>query len=130
MSPFVIPKRVAARLEKIQRYFLWGGGALVNKPHLLSWSVVCLEKVKAWLGFRSLGTFNKALLGKWSWRFATERNPLWKQVIIGKCGQEDEGWCTNGVRERYGVGAGKAIRNMVGRISRLECISRLVLETG
>ena len=63
MSLFVIPKRVVARLAKIQRDFLWGGRALVNKPHLLSWSVVCLEKVKGELGFRSLGTFNKALLG-------------------------------------------------------------------
>ena len=111
MSLFVIPKRVTARLEKIQRDFLWGGGALVNKPHLLSWSVVCLEKVKGGLGFRSLGTFSKALLWKWSWRFAIERNPLWKQVIVGKYGQEDEGWCTNGVRERHGVGVWKAIKN-------------------
>ena len=113
MSLFVIPKRVVARLAKIQRDFLWGGRALVNKPHLLSWSVVCLEKVKGELGFRSLGTFtfNKALLGKWSWRFATKRNPLWKQVIVGKYGQEDEGWCTNEERERYGVGVWKALRN-------------------
>ena len=63
MSLFVIPKRVASRLEKIQSDFLWDERALVNKPHLLSWSVVCLEKVKGRLGFRSLGTFNKALLG-------------------------------------------------------------------
>ncbi|RVW63334.1 hypothetical protein CK203_058258 [Vitis vinifera] len=55
MSPFVVPKRVAARLENIQRI--------------------------------SFG------------------------VIVGKYGQEDEGWCTNGVRERYGVGVWKAIRN-------------------
>ena len=86
MSLFVIPKRVASRLEKIQSDFLWDERALVNKPHLLSWSVVCLEKVKGRLGFRSLGTFNKALLGKWSWRFAIERNPLWKRVIVGKYG--------------------------------------------
>ena len=78
MSLFVIPKRVAARLEKIQRDFLWGGGALVNKPHLLSYLVVCLEKVKRELSFRSLGTFNKALLGKWSWIFVTKRNHLSK----------------------------------------------------
>ena len=32
MSFFVIPKRVIIRLERIQRNFLWGGGALVNKP--------------------------------------------------------------------------------------------------
>ena len=86
MSLFVIPKRVASRLEKIQSDFLWDERALVNKSHLLSWSVVCLEKVKGRLGFRSLGTFNKALLGKWSWRFAIERNPLWKRVIVGKYG--------------------------------------------
>ena len=111
MSFFVIPKRIATRLEKIQRDFHWGGGALVNKSHLLSWLVVCLEKVKGGLGFGSLGTFNKALLGKWSWRFAIERNPLWKRVLVGKYGQEDEGWCTNGVRERHGVGVWKAIKN-------------------
>ncbi|WJZ87673.1 hypothetical protein VitviT2T_007039 [Vitis vinifera] len=34
LSRFVIPKRVCARLEKIQKDFLWGGGALENKPHL------------------------------------------------------------------------------------------------
>ena len=32
MSLFVIPRRVVARLEKIQRDFLWGGGALEQKP--------------------------------------------------------------------------------------------------
>ena len=55
-----------ARLEKIERDFLWGGGALVNKPHLLSWSAVCMEKTKRDLGFRNLPSFNKDLLGKWS----------------------------------------------------------------
>ena len=44
MSLFVIPKRVVIRLEKIQRDFLWGGGALVNKPHLVNQSIVCLDK--------------------------------------------------------------------------------------
>ena len=95
---------VVARLEKIERDFLWGGGALVNKPHLLSWSIVCMEKTKRDLGFRNLPSFNKALLGKWSWRYATKRDPLWKRVIVGKYGQEDGGWCMKRVRERYEVG--------------------------
>ncbi|RVW58237.1 LINE-1 reverse transcriptase-like [Vitis vinifera] len=33
---------VKRRLEKIQRDFLWGGGNLERKPHLVRWEVVCL----------------------------------------------------------------------------------------
>ncbi|KAL6343505.1 hypothetical protein AAG906_024870 [Vitis piasezkii] len=31
------------RLEKIQRDFLWGGGVLEKKPHLVNWSSVCAD---------------------------------------------------------------------------------------
>ena len=50
-----------------------------------------MEKQKGGLGFRSLVLFNKALLGKWSWRFVRERNPLWKWVIVGKYGLQEGG---------------------------------------
>ncbi|KAL6322332.1 hypothetical protein AAG906_007885 [Vitis piasezkii] len=96
-----VEERVAARLEKIQRDFLWEGGGLVNKPHLVKRSIFCMEKQKGGLGFRSLPLFNKALLGKWSWRFVKERDTLWKLVIIGKYG----------VKGRFGLGVWKAIRN-------------------
>ncbi|RVW53553.1 hypothetical protein CK203_092415 [Vitis vinifera] len=66
---------------KIQRDFLWGGGALENKPHL------------------------------WLWRFANENESLWKQIISSKYDLQDGGWCSKGVRDRYGVGVWKAIRN-------------------
>ena len=32
---FSLPKRVKLRIEQIQRNFLWGGGALEQKPHLV-----------------------------------------------------------------------------------------------
>ena len=67
--------------------------------------------MKRGLRFRTLGTFNKALLGKWFWRFVIEKNPIWKWVIVGKYGQEDGVWCMNGVREKYKVGVWKANRN-------------------
>ena len=111
VSLFVTPKRVAARLEKIQRYFLWGGGDLEKKPHLVNWSIVCLEKHNGGLGFKNLSLFNKALLGKWFWRFVKERNPLWKRVIVGKYGIQEGEWCIEEVRGRYGVRVWKAIRN-------------------
>ena len=65
MSIFQLPRVVRMRLEQIQKDFLWGGGALEQKPHLVRWAIVCLEKIKGGLGVKGLGTFNRALLGKW-----------------------------------------------------------------
>ena len=50
MSLFYLPRKVRLRLKKIQRDFLWGGGALVQKPHLVRWNLVCLDKKKGGLG--------------------------------------------------------------------------------
>ncbi|RVW66702.1 Origin of replication complex subunit 2 [Vitis vinifera] len=62
------------------------------------------------LGVRSLVLLNKALLCKWSWRFAVEREALWRQVISAKYGEEEGGWRSCVVRGSYGVGLWKAIR--------------------
>ena len=53
---------------------------------------------------------NIALLSKWNWWFANEREILWKQVISQKYGEEDEGWRSCKVSKIYGVGLWKAIR--------------------
>ncbi|RVW69835.1 putative ribonuclease H protein [Vitis vinifera] len=99
------------RLEKIQRDFIWGSGALENKPHLVSWKVIYATKKDGGLGICNLAIFNKALLGKWLWRFANENESPWKQIISSKYDLQDGGWCSKGVRDRYGVGVWKAIRN-------------------
>ena len=57
----------------------------------MNWSLVCADMRQGSLGIHSLVTLNKALLGKWSWRFAVERDSLWKQVIIDKFGVEEGG---------------------------------------
>ena len=110
MSLFYLPRKVRLRLEKIQRDFLWGGGALIQKPHLVRWNLVCLEKRKGGLSVRNLALMNIALLSKWNWRFANEIEAFWKQVISHKYGEEEGGWCTRAVTGRYGVGLWKAIR--------------------
>ena len=72
LSLFRMSKIVCSRLEKIQRDFLWDGGNLERKPHLVNWKTVCLEKSRGGLGVRGLSVMNQALLCKWCWRFANE----------------------------------------------------------
>ncbi|RVW51870.1 putative ribonuclease H protein [Vitis vinifera] len=102
---------ISLTLERIQRGFLWGGGALERKIHLVRWELVCLEKDNGGLGVKSLSILNKALLCKWSWRFAMEREAFWNQVIRGKYGEEQGGWSSKEARgEGHGVGLWKTLR--------------------
>ena len=94
MSLFRLPKGVHNRLEKIQRDFLWGGGSLERKIHLVNWNYARSSKEKGGLGIRSLSTINRALLRKWVWRFATEESSIWKEVISLKYKVEEGGWFT------------------------------------
>ena len=109
MSLMRIPRVVRLRFEKIQRDFLWGGGALEKRPHLVKWDVVRSHKMKGGLGIRNFSILNRALLCKWSWRFAVERKSFWKLIISRKYGEEG-GWISREVREGYGVGLWKEIR--------------------
>ena len=77
---------MASRIDKIQRDFLWGGMGEGKKFHLVNWNQVCQPINLGGLGIRNLRVFNKALLGKWLWRFGTEREALWRQVIVAKYG--------------------------------------------
>ncbi|RVW53642.1 putative ribonuclease H protein [Vitis vinifera] len=109
MSIFRMPKVVARRLEKVQRDFLWGGGNMEGEIHLVKWEVVCTDKDKGGLGLRKLAMLNKALLGKWIWRYACDKDNLWKQVIKVKYGQEGLGWRLKKANEAVGVGVWKEI---------------------
>ena len=110
LSLFRMPKLVCSRLEKIQRGFLWGGGNLESKPHLVNWKTVFLEKSRGGFGVRGLSKMNQALLCKECWRFSNERDTLWRLVISTKFGEEDGGWNTRDIRGGYGSGLWKDIR--------------------
>ena len=65
---------------------MWGSDSEVPKYHLLNWQTVCSPIHCGGLGIRSLSVFNKALLGKWLWRFASETDRLWRILIAEKYG--------------------------------------------
>ena len=81
---------------------------------------MCLSKEKGGLGIRSLATMNKALLGKWVWRFAVEDNPMWKKVITLKYHIEEGGWSTKESMGNFGVGLWKDIGNATRKL-RQDC---------
>jgi hypothetical protein len=70
LSP--IPVSVAKHIEKIQSNFLWGGFGEEFKYHLVKWLKVCTLIKEGGLGIRNLLVFNRALLGKWLWRYGVE----------------------------------------------------------
>ena len=86
LSLFPIPVGVAHRIEKIQRDFLWGGLGEDFKYHLVSWDRVCTPLCYGGLGIRKLLLYNQALLGKWIWRYAREKEALWRKIVDLKYG--------------------------------------------
>ena len=50
-----------------------------NKMHLVKWSIDSREISKGDLGIRSLSSLNKALLGKWCWKYSLEGETFWKR---------------------------------------------------
>ncbi|XP_026436570.1 uncharacterized protein LOC113334557 [Papaver somniferum] len=76
MSLFEMPISVARNLEKIMRNFLWNDNKGRKKIHPVKWEV-----------------FNHALLAKWSWRYATEDDVLWRKIIEEKYGTSNPFWC-------------------------------------
>ena len=109
LSLFRMPQKICTRRERIQRQFLWGGGSLEKKPHLVKWTTVCTEKKNGGIGLRNFFRLNKVLLCKWSWRFANEKNALWRKVISCKYGETSGGWHICYIRGGFGVGLWKDI---------------------
>ena len=58
-SLFTIPKSVVARLESIQKNFLWRSSEGSFKYPLVAWEKVCLPVEMGGLGIRSAVSFNR-----------------------------------------------------------------------
>ncbi|MBA0764641.1 hypothetical protein Gotri_013968, partial [Gossypium trilobum] len=92
MSLFNAPVTIIKKINKIRRNFLWGNTKGKNKMAKVDWNIVCKPKVKGGAGVVNLGVKNKALLAKWSWRFAFEKEALWRKVILVKYGSKVQRW--------------------------------------
>ena len=86
---------MAAKIERLQRDFLWPGVGKGKRYHLVSWDAVCKPRVKGGLGIGKIPLRNCALLGKWLWRYPRESTTLWHQVILSIYGTHSNGWDAN-----------------------------------
>ncbi|KAH1114716.1 hypothetical protein J1N35_008094 [Gossypium stocksii] len=84
LSIFQAPATVINKIDKIRRNFLWGRVGSVNKMLRIKWSLICLPKNKGGAGVVDIRFKNKSLLAKWCWRYALEREALWRKIIAAK----------------------------------------------
>uniref|UniRef100_A0A2N9EUT4 Uncharacterized protein n=1 Tax=Fagus sylvatica TaxID=28930 RepID=A0A2N9EUT4_FAGSY len=95
--------------KRLQCNFLWGGSGDGYTHHLVSWDTVCSPLAHGGLGVRKVEVFNRALLGKWLWKFGREETNLWRWVIVAKYGCEWGGWLSGNPRGTHGCSLWKGI---------------------
>ncbi|RVX22106.1 putative sugar phosphate/phosphate translocator [Vitis vinifera] len=111
-----VEEKMRRRLAHWKHQYISKGGRLILiKSTMASMSLYQMslfrmpKERKGGLGLRKLVPLNKALLGKWIWRFACEKENMWKQVLLAKYGQEGFGWMTKKANGTFGVGVWKEI---------------------
>jgi hypothetical protein len=79
------PKGVAKQMEKNIRSFLWEGGKTnMNKFHLVSWSIVCMDMEIGGLAIRDTSLMNISLGTQIVPQLVSNLNERWEKVILSK----------------------------------------------
>lgn len=100
-----LPKTSEKLLISLCRNFLWGSKGGENKLAWIRWESICKPVKEGGLGIRDFGAFNRALLGKWVWRFLNDKNNLWKRVVKARFGELE--WSRSGEKSE-----GRGIRRI------------------
>lgn len=80
---FKISADMAAKLENIQKTFLWTGMEEKKRLALVGWDKVCLPKAMGGLGTHKISRFNKALMTKIAWKIFNKDSD-WSRIIKAK----------------------------------------------
>lgn len=121
-----MPIKIEKRIDKLRNNFLWQGNKEIKLFNLVNWMSVIKDRKDGGLGIRNLRQQNKILLIKWSWRFNTEVEVLWVDVIRNKYGTDGQ-WYTREVRKSYVCRYGRAL-DLCGLALRLVLESRWTME--
>ncbi|XP_021714646.1 uncharacterized protein LOC110682599 [Chenopodium quinoa] len=84
MGVYRFPSGLIQEIHSMMARFWWGSNEIGRKIHWKSWDALCQPKFLGGVGFRDLGVFNQALLGKQIWRLATNEGSLVSRVLKAK----------------------------------------------
>ncbi|KAE8707901.1 hypothetical protein F3Y22_tig00110370pilonHSYRG00013 [Hibiscus syriacus] len=107
LSIFKIPLKINQKLNSLMANFLWGDSPMKKRIHWVNWKMVCQPYEEEGLGVLDLSLTNRALLGKWVWKFANEKDSQWKKMIC----------CKHNIRNGDGLFSVKACKSALTRRS-------------
>lgn len=82
----IFPIRVQKTLHNLMSKFLWGGSENSRKLHLMDCDTVTSPMNKRGVRMAKLNDLNTALVVKWIYIFANERDNLWRRVVCARSG--------------------------------------------
>ena len=114
-----MPMGVAREFEKLQAAFLWGGTGSKKPIYLVKWDDLAKNMNQGGLGIRRIRLVNDCLLLKWWWRFAKEKDALWRQIICSKYKLDVKSWCPSPISNNSYSGVWKGIISLAERSGNL-----------
>ncbi|XP_071727280.1 uncharacterized protein [Rutidosis leptorrhynchoides] len=97
MSLYKVPSSVLKQLDRYRRNFLWGGHCLKKKTCLVKWEAVCFPKELGGLGITPLRLKKLAMLAKWWVWLNSDKQALWKSIVVASFGPSFRGKLMNNV---------------------------------
>lgn len=84
MGLCLLPSKLCSSIERMLNAFWWSNNGDSRGMKWMRWSKLCRRKVDGGMGFKSLGNFNLALLGKQSWRILMNPDCLMSRILMAK----------------------------------------------
>ena len=84
MQTTYLPSRILDNLDRLNRNFLWGTSDSKRRMHWVGWEKITQPMEKGGLGLQTAKGRNLAYLSKLNWRFHSEKDSPWAQVIRKK----------------------------------------------
>ena len=84
MQGTYLPRRILDGIDRVNKNFLQGSSETTRKIHWVGWQKVTKPKEEGGLGLQEAKGRNIALLAKLNWRFHTEDDALWVQMLKRK----------------------------------------------